>query len=221
MPESPGSPWPGQSRTCLASSVSEDSQRREGRDELQWAGGRRHLDPSAICQTASVNLKRGIVLLPLALLGGCSLRESQNTSVVLDADGSSREVQLDPAANVVSFDDETFVPSIVDDEGSWGLIVDATAVVQRGETRCFGVFYHYPSVNPENWQPPSIAAHIDNADVSSTSDCDDLLVAAGLTHPAVKFAGRKAVVVYEGFPLVGESSPDTLVVDGVPYDLEG
>ena len=203
-------------------SVSKDSHCRD-EEGVSCAGleVRRHLDTSAVCQTAVVYLQRSVIMLPIALLlSGCSLRESQNTTVVLDDDGSSREVRLDPAAEVISFDDETFVPSIVDDDGSWELIVDATAVVRRGEMRCFGVFYHYPSVNPENWQPPSVAAQNNNTDVGSTSDCGDLLVAAGLAYPALKFAGKNAVVVYEGFPLEGDSSPKTLVVDGVPYDLE-
>lgn len=98
--------------------------------------------------------------------------------------------------------------------------LDATAVVQRGELSCFGIFYHYPSVNPENWDPPSIAAKVKNTDVGSTCDCDELLVAAGLAHPALRFAGKNAAVAYEGFPLDGVGSPKTLVVDGVPYDLE-
>ena len=134
------------------------------------------------------------------------------------ADGSDLRV------DVIRFDAESFkaLPSLViqNDAGEqWVIVVDATAIVQRGDVRCAVVFYHYPSVRSDPWQPPPTGLDVDGQRIESTSACDGLVLDAGLPHPALDFAGNNAVIVFEGFPVSTGASIEAFVVDGDSYDI--
>lgn len=132
--------------------------------------------------------------------------------------------ESDLGVEVISFETESFKASpslVIQNEvgDQWVVVVDATATVERGEVRCAVVFYHYPSVRSEPWEPPSTGLDVDGQQFESTSACDGLVVDAGLPHPALDFADSNTVIVFEGFPVNAGASIDAFVVDGNSYDI--